>query len=112
MTEAVAAIVLLFAVSNIVSAQFVGYSSISTIANAWVACPSYSSSLDTLSASQNVFGCAMTLCQGEVVTFSMCGSCSADTYLRLYNSFGGLVAVNDDGCGTLCSNLQVTIPTA
>ena len=76
-------------------------------------CPSFSTS-NTKSATSNYAVCSITACPGDTVlmtTFSP-GSCSGDTYLRLYDpSTGKQLARNDDYYGT-CSQITYTFYTA
>ena len=48
-----------------------------------------------------------------MVEINTCG-CTGDTYLRLLDSLGNLVALNDDSgdnaCGYLCSRLSYVVP--
>jgi len=70
-------------------------------------CPTYS----TTYSSSSVPVCTFWACAGQSITISGCssdgGSCSGDTKVLLYNSFGNLVANNDDYCGR-CSKISYT----
>lgn len=69
-------------------------------------CSYYSTSNTDSASNSNARVCYFVLCGGTTVTFSSCsnydGYCSGDQYLRLVDSFGSVVAQNDDYCG-LCS---------
>lgn len=88
----------------------------------WSLCDSYTTTVSTLSATQNTFSCEFVLCPGESVTASMCGEggaslCTGDTEFRMLDPMGGsLLIANDDGgmatstgtyCG-LCSRFTYT----
>jgi len=76
-------------------------------------CPSFSTS-NTKSTTLNYAVCSITACPGDTVlmtTFSP-GSCSGDTYLRLYDpSTGKQLARNDDYYGA-CSQITYTFYTS
>ena len=73
-------------------------------------CPSFSVT-DTNTDTINYATCSFTACPGDIVvmtTFSP-GSCSGDTYLRLYDpSTGNQLTENDDFNGSLCSHITYT----
>ena len=67
-------------------------------------CAPYETS-ETDYAMKNYSICYITACSGQTIKASLCsGECSGDTYLRLYDASGILVADNDDVCG-LCSEI-------
>ena len=77
-------------------------------------CPAYSAS-NTASATTNTSTCSgIYACSNTTFSISGCGSCTGDQYIRLFNSTGAQVALNDDGgvgsgCGTSgCSALTYT----
>eukprot|EP01039_Chlorochromonas_danica_P009601 gene9601-10612_t len=66
------------------------------------------------------YSCVFGLCPNDRVTISLCGAgeaaaCKGDTYIKLLNSAGSVVAANNDGmsgmasCG-LCSYATYTVP--
>jgi hypothetical protein len=73
-------------------------------------CTSYSAS-NTNDGTINYSICPITACSGDTVvmtTFSP-GSCSGDTYLRLYDpSTGNQLTENDDFNDSLCSQITYT----
>jgi hypothetical protein len=73
-------------------------------------CPSFSVT-DTNTATINYATCSFTACPGDTMvmsTFSP-GSCSGDTYLRLYDpSTGNQLTENDDFNDSLCSQITYT----
>ena len=75
--------------------------------------PVYSTT-NTDSAQQNTVDQTFTACPGTIASFSQCsgdgGSCSGDTYLRLFNAADSEVALDDDGCGATggCSIITYT----
>jgi hypothetical protein len=80
----------------------------------FVAAPSYAAS-GTNNATVNTVNYNVGLNAGETFTIGTCGlagaASSGDTYLRIYNPFGGEVASNDDACGSASSNIVYTVPT-
>ena len=73
-------------------------------------CPSFSVT-NTSSGTINYATCHITACPGDTVVMSTLspGSCTGDTYLRLYDpSTDNQLAENDDYNGTLCSQLTYT----
>ncbi|NMO21165.1 hypothetical protein HPC49_28615 [Pyxidicoccus fallax] len=75
---------------------------------------SYSTSA-TNSATVNTANVYFNLRAGETLTVGTCGvsgaSGSGDTYLRFYNPSGVEVAISDDACGGVLSNLSYVAPT-
>jgi hypothetical protein len=74
-------------------------------------CPQYTV-YNTNDATEYYATCTFSVCQNEIVTFSMCGNgaCDGDTVIRLYDNLGAQVASNDDSCD-ICSQIldyQVT----
>jgi hypothetical protein len=72
-------------------------------------CPSFSTS-KTKSATSNYAVCSITACPGDTVlmTTSAPGSCSGDTYLRLYDPSTGEQLTYNDDYYNLCSQLTYT----
>lgn len=83
-------------------------------------CSFYSPASSTSSATDPTYSettCKFTACGGMTVTAATCstlgGYCNSDTFLRLVDSFGAEVAMDNDGCGgNPCSLLQYTVPGA
>jgi Leucine-rich repeat (LRR) protein len=91
----------------------------------WQYCGNYSTT-DTEDATQNIFRCVVTLCEGDVMKASLCPgdnsetAFSGDTFLRLKNHNSTEIAENDDSCvlgsmltyiaspGTGCANYTIT----
>ena len=74
---------------------------------------SYSAS-NTASATQNTVSAPVSLRGGQTLTFGACTAGTGsigNTYLRLFNPLGTLVALNDNACG-LGSQLTYTAPTS
>jgi hypothetical protein len=69
---------------------------------------------NTNSAQQNTTDTQFRLSAGQTLTAGTCGlsgaSASGDTYLRVLNSSGQVVAQNDDACSSLSSYLVYTPP--
>ncbi len=80
----------------------------------FVASPSYSTS-NTNNALVNTADYNVNLFAGDTLTIGTCGLTGAtsngDTYLRLYDPFGGEVASSDDACNT-ASKIVYTAPTS
>jgi hypothetical protein len=75
-----------------------------------LSCSAYSAS-NTNSATINYSICSISACPGNTVTMTTFapGSCTGDTYLRLYDPSTGLeLAANDDYNGSLCSQITYT----
>jgi hypothetical protein len=75
--------------------------------------PSFSyNAVNTSSATVNTVNYAIVLGATQTLTFGTCGvaggSFTGDTYLRLYDPSGNLVASNDDSCGGLGSHAVYT----
>lgn len=77
-------------------------------------CPSYSASnTNYASYLPSISECSFIACAGASVAVTVCSSiassalCSGDTYLKVYDSQGSLVAFNDDYC-SLCSTVTFT----
>jgi hypothetical protein len=92
----------------------------SNVTNVAVTCrgPSGSfsySATNTNSATQNTVNFDISLAAGQTLTIGTCGvpgsSGSGDTFLRLFDQAGTLVALNDDACGGLLTNFTFTAAT-
>jgi vibriolysin len=74
------------------------------------------SATNTNSAQQNTINQLVTLAAGKTITLGTCGVTGAtftgDTYLRLFGPAATQVAVNDDACGGLGSQITFTATTA
>ena len=76
----------------------------------YLSCSAYSAS-NTNDATINYSICSISACPGNTVTMTTFapGSCTGDTYLRLYDPSTGLeLAANDDYNGSLCSQITYT----
>ena len=64
---------------------------------------------NTASATQNTVNEDIYVCPGYDLIFSLCneagGSCSGDTYLRLFDEAGAEVQANDDSCSR-CASIE------
>lgn len=69
---------------------------------------------NTNSAQQNTANISIVLFAGQTLTIGTCGiqdaTASGDTMLRLFDSFGNQVALNDDACG-VASRISFPAPT-
>ena len=79
--------------------------------NQWQYCDPYAA-YNTDSATRNSPECIVRLCPGDRVTATLDSAvsqavCSGPTYLRLYNSYGSIVASNDQSYGG-CAHLEYT----
>jgi hypothetical protein len=74
------------------------------------------SATNTDSAQQNTANFNILLAAGQTITLGTCGvpgsSGTGDTELRLFDAGNAQVAVNDDACAPLLSELSFTAPTA
>jgi len=98
--------------SRLIASQLPTTTSSTTVSTAPGAsfCPSFSAT-NTDSGTINYATCSFNACPGDTVvmsTFSP-GSCTGDTYLRLFDpSTGNQLTENDDFNGSLCSHITYT----
>lgn len=69
-------------------------------------CSGFYSASNTASTTQNTPNCTFTACSNQKLTISTCGTCTSDTYLRLYSTANDIqLDSNDDSCNSSCSKI-------